>query len=153
MGRISVTRHIEFEASHILTGYEGLCGNLHGHSYALEVTISCSESKRKSNAFNFVLDFSRLNVLLKEYVPDHAFIVNLENIDSDCAESEIYKVLKKYNRRVFEMFGSPSAENMVELFATDIQGILNKEYPDLDCTVDELKLWETTNSHATWRKD
>ena len=148
--RVSVTRHVEFEAAHLLTGYDGPCQNLHGHSYKLEVTISCPEYDRENNSFNFVIDFSKVNKLLKDYVPDHTFVVN--TLTCDCAEAEIYKVLQKYNLRIFEMDRSPSAENMVKVFAKDIQQILEKEFPSIECTVDRLCLWETRDSFATWTR-
>lgn len=151
MDKISVTRHVEFEAAHMLTGYNGLCGNLHGHSYALEVTITCPEYDRKGNPFNFVVDFSVLNKILKDYVPDHCFIVNT-TVDHDTAEWEIYQILKKNNMRVFGMDSSPSAENMSKLFAYDIQVLLNKTFPEIECTVEKVDLWETTNSNSTWER-
>lgn len=151
MDRISVTRHVEFEAAHMLTGYSGLCQNLHGHSYKLEVKITCPEYDRKGNPFNFVVDFSVLNKLLKDYVPDHCFIVNIM-VPADTAEWEIYQVLKKHNMRIFTMNMSPSAENMSKVFAKDIQMLLNKTFPDIECTVEKVDLWETTNSNSTWEK-
>ena len=151
MDRISVTRHVEFEAAHLLYGYEGLCGNLHGHSYALEVTISCPEYDRMSNKFNFVVDFSVLNKILKDYVPDHSFITNMSN-GPETTEGKIRDVLEQVNMRIFKMENSPSAENMTKKFAKDIQKLLESNFPGLECTVDEIKLWETTNSHATWRR-
>ena len=151
MDRISVTRHVEFEAAHLLYGYEGLCGNLHGHSYKLEVTISCPEYERNQNKFNFVVDFSKLNQLLKDYVPDHSFITNVSN-GKDTVEGQIVSILKQNNMRVFEMDKAPSAENMTKVFAKDIQKLLDITYPGMECTVDEINLWETTNSHATWRR-
>ncbi len=146
--RISVTRHVEFEAAHMLTGYDGLCRNLHGHSYKMEVTISCPEYDRNKNAFNFVIDFSKLNKVLKEYVPDHSFVVNINNIDS--VEYSIMKLLEEANMRVFKMDCSPSAENMVKVFAKELQVIVSDLYPGIECTVDRIDLWETRDSHATW---
>lgn len=148
MNRISVTRHVEFEAAHMLSGYDGPCGNLHGHSYAMEVTVSCPEFDRRNNKFNFVIDFGKLDKILKSYIPDHSFIVNV--CTQEGCEYELYQVLKKYNKRIFEMINTPSAENMVKKFAQDLQKILENEFKDIECTIDEIRLWETTNSHATW---
>ena len=77
IGRTSVTRHVEFEAAHLLQGYNGRCGSLHGHSYALEVTVSCPEKIRSDNDFNFVMDFKKLDQILDDYIPDHCFITNI----------------------------------------------------------------------------
>ena len=46
------------------------------------------------------------------------------------------------------MDGAPSAENMVNMFAKDLQTVLQKE----GFIVEEVKLWETTNSYASWRR-
>jgi len=49
-----VTRHEEFETAHLLPGYNGPCGNLHGHSYKIEVTV---EGPQHDNHFGMVMDF------------------------------------------------------------------------------------------------
>ena len=41
MPTLSITKIFTFEAAHALLGYDGLCANIHGHSYRLEVTV-CS---------------------------------------------------------------------------------------------------------------
>ena len=151
MDRVCVTRHVEFEAAHLLQGYDGKCQNLHGHSYALEVTISCEEQTRKLNNFNFVMDFKKLDKILNDYVPDHAFITNTSN-GIGTADYDIAQVIDSYNMRIFKMNNPPSAENMVKLFAKDIQNLLNQEFKGLGYIVDKVKLWETTDSYATWER-
>ena len=39
MPKIRVTKRFHFEMAHTLYEYDGLCRNIHGHSYNLEVTI------------------------------------------------------------------------------------------------------------------
>lgn len=149
--RTSVTRHVEFEAAHLLQGYDGRCGSLHGHSYSLEVTVSCPKQERMNNDFNFVMDFKKLDKILDDYIPDHCFITNISN-GVDTPEGQIAKIVEDNGMRIFKMTNPPSAENMGELFAIDLQIILDNEFKGKDYTVDELKLWETTNSHSTWRR-
>ena len=154
MGRIYVTRHVEFEAAHVLLGYKGRCGSVHGHSYKLEVTISAPKRVRYDHDFGFVMDFKELDRILDEYIPDHCFITNTQN-GEDTAEGQIVKILESNNMRIFYMNDSPSAENMCEKFSYDIQKILNdlNSYPEYsDYKVEEIKLWETTDSHATWKR-
>jgi len=146
---IEVTRHIEFEAAHMLTGYDGPCGSLHGHSYKLEVTITCPDSVRESNDFGFVTDFKNLNKLLKENVPDHYFMYN-KNAPEDSVEKQIYHILKSNNLNTWAFDGYPSAENMAKELASNFQMLLEKMYPNSFMEVTKLSLWETTNSHATW---
>lgn len=149
--RVSVTRHVEFEAAHLLQGYNGKCCNLHGHSYKLEVTISCPESRRQQNNFNFVMDFKKLDKILNDYVPDHAFITNVCN-EKGTADYDLAQVVESYNMRIFKMLCPPSAENMVVVFAKDIQALIDEEFPNMRYTVDKIYLWETTDSYATWER-
>ena len=48
---IRITKEFKFETGHALYGYDGLCKNVHGHSYKLSVTVSgtpISDSKNKN---------------------------------------------------------------------------------------------------------
>ena len=51
MARIRLTKEFSFESAHALDGYDGLCREIHGHSYRLFVTIkgepSCEENDPK----------------------------------------------------------------------------------------------------------
>ena len=152
MSRICVTRHIEFEAAHMLTGYNGPCGSLHGHSYKLEVTITCPESIRTQNDFGFVTDFKNLNKILKENVPDHYFMYN-KNATEGSVELTIANLLKTNGLNTWEFDGYPSAENMARELALNFQKILDDTYSSMQMKVTMLKLWETTDSHATWTSD
>lgn len=143
-----VTRHIEFEAAHLLEGYKGRCGSLHGHSYSLEVTVSISEEKRSQHDFGFVMDFKALDFILEQYIPDHCFITNINN-GPDTVDGSIANIVESNNLRIFKMDGAPSAENMVNMFAKDLQSLVEKN----GFEVQEIKLWETTNSYASWRRE
>ena len=140
---IEVTRHIEFEAAHMLYKYEGSCKNLHGHSYKLEVTIKGTPNEQ----YGFVMDFKELNAIMKEIVPDHMFISN-KTLPDNSIERQIVKILKKADMAIKEYDFVPSAENMVSNFAKEIQ----ERLPE-GLTVTRACLWETTNSFATWNKE
>ena len=149
---IEVVRHIEFEAAHMLSGYDGGCGSLHGHSYKLELTITCPESVRTHNSFGFIIDFKNLNKILKDNVPDHMFMYN-KNTAVDSAEGQIVSILKKNNLNVWAFSDYPSAENMSKELALNFQSVFDSTYPELQLKVTELRLWETTNSFAIWKAD
>ncbi|MBO7212413.1 MAG: 6-carboxytetrahydropterin synthase [Methanobrevibacter sp.] len=151
MERISVCRNIEFEAAHMLEGYNGGCGSLHGHSYKISMIISCPENVRKNNDFGFVLDFKELNKVLNDNVPDHMFMYNKNN-GEDTVEGQIVKILKQNNLRLWAFNNTPSAENMVKELAENFQQVFDNLYPEKDIKVDELRLWETTNSHSIWKR-
>lgn len=149
---ISVNRRVEFEAAHMLSGYKGGCGSLHGHSYKMEVTITCPDDERLKHNFGFVTDFKNLNKILKDNVPDHMFMYDSTQ-GPETPEGQIVKILQDNGLRTWAFMGSPSAENMSGELARTIQMALDKAFPDTQITVTELKLWETTNSYAVWKLD
>lgn len=142
---IKVTRHEEFEASHLLPNYEGKCRNLHGHTYKLELTL---EGPQMDNYYGMVMDFNDLKKMIKEIVPDHKFLVYKDDVIS----MEIVEILNKYNLE-YMLFSHPTtAENMVKDFAEMFEDYIHNELNIPNVHVYELKLWETTNSHATWKR-
>jgi 6-pyruvoyltetrahydropterin/6-carboxytetrahydropterin synthase len=131
--KVYVTKRFQFEAAHHLHNYDGKCSNVHGHSYKLEVTVSkpvdfnpSSLSKAKDA---MVLDFS----VLKSVVNDVA--VSLYD-----------------HSNLNEHFGNyPTAELMVVSMFEDIQECFDGHYPAYGIKVEEVKLWETEDSYATYR--
>ena len=61
---ITVTKKFEFEAAHYLPDYDGLCGNLHGHSYKMEVEVE----KGNIEDSYMVIDFSRLKSIVVDNI-------------------------------------------------------------------------------------
>ena len=142
-----VTRREEFETAHILPGYQGPCGNLHGHSYKIEVTV---EGSQDLNNWGMVLDFNFLKKAIKEVVPDHRFVYNAASPSE--VEQSIVAVLDQYGLKYVGYPFDTTAENMVGDFAAQIDNYIKHELGFADLDVVEVNLWETTNSHATWRK-
>lgn len=140
-----ITRHEEFEVAHILPDYLGPCGNLHGHTYKIEVTV---EGPQDFEHWGMVLDFNKLKYIIKEVVPDHRFIYNSKDISP--VEADIIEVLKKHNCRFIGYPFATTAENMVSYFAECIEKEIHQFSNDIN--VVEVKLWETTNSYAQYIK-
>lgn len=139
-----ITRHEEFEVAHLLPGYNGGCGRLHGHTYKIEVTVQGEQKEQ----FDMVADFKIIKEAIKAVVPDHYFVYYKE----DQISKEIAEVLKNHNIDCIEYPFYTSAENMVGYYAKEIENQLRNKY-NLDVCVAEVKLWETTNSYATWKKE
>ncbi len=61
----------EFSSAHALRHYQGKCENMHGHNYAVEVSV---EGGRLTPDTELLMDFSVLKALLKEELDrlDHA---------------------------------------------------------------------------------
>ena len=80
-----VTKMFEFEAAHNLKDYDGMCANLHGHSYKLQVSVEGEVDSK-----GFVLDFKVLKGLVKEKVIsklDHKYLNDI--FDQSTAENII----------------------------------------------------------------
>ena len=61
MSQIRVTKSFSFETGHALYGYDGLCKNVHGHSYKLYVTVIGNPIDDKNHVKNgMVIDFKDL---------------------------------------------------------------------------------------------
>ena len=61
---IRLTKEFTFEAAHALEGYDGLCREIHGHSYRLFVTVKGTPCADESNPkFGMVMDFGAKNGL------------------------------------------------------------------------------------------
>ena len=59
--KVRVTKQFTFETGHALYGYDGLCKNVHGHSYKLDVTVIGSPIEDNTHVKNgMVIDFSDL---------------------------------------------------------------------------------------------
>jgi 6-pyruvoyltetrahydropterin/6-carboxytetrahydropterin synthase len=70
----------DFSAAHRLTkGYQGKCRNLHGHDYAVEVTMATSTL----NEYGFVIDFSEIKNLLDHWVQNHLDHVTIVSEDDE----------------------------------------------------------------------
>ena len=69
----TVTKTVKFDAAHILTNHEGLCKNLHGHTYRVDVSVAQDDGV----GGDMVIDFKDLKRIASEVVCerfDHAFI-------------------------------------------------------------------------------
>lgn len=137
---ISVTKIFRFETAHAIHEYEGLCKNIHGHSYELHVTVSKSGSDDFILENGFVIDFKDLKSIVKtnviEYF-DHQIILSEKYIE---AHPNLNKL---ENLAIWKM--EPSAENMVLFIKDKISNSF-----DTDIKLIKLRLYETADSFAEW---
>jgi len=82
MNKIRITKIFHFEMAHALVDYNGLCQNIHGHSYQLEVCVCGNINQHPDpSKKGMVMDFSDLkNMVDKNIIRlyDHALILNKE---------------------------------------------------------------------------
>lgn len=143
MARIRVTKKFRFEMSHALWQYDGLCKNIHGHSYELFVTLIGTPINDSSSPKNgMVLDFSDLKKIVKEPIIDkfdHALVVNNQG---DIAFEDLHS---QSPDKFIELPFQPTCELLVAHFAE----IIKTKLPS-DVELHSLRLFETATSYAEW---
>jgi 6-pyruvoyltetrahydropterin/6-carboxytetrahydropterin synthase len=129
--------------AHALFQYDGLCRNIHGHSYNLEVTLIGEPKNEPGHPKDgMVLDFGDLKEIVKTHIVDrfdHSLMVN-----SLFSDSQI-ELLKKTTNRIIVVNYQPTSENIV----ADIAKILQQLMPT-GVTLFSIRLFETVTSFAEW---
>ena len=81
---VRVTKQFKFETGHALYGYDGLCKNVHGHSYKLDVTVIGQPIDDPEHVkHGMVIDFGDLKkIVTREIVEpfDHATVLNVNSL-------------------------------------------------------------------------
>ena len=116
MSTIRVTKSFGFETGHALYGYDGLCKNVHGHSYKLYVTVVGRPIDDQNHVKNgMVIDFKDLKTIVKSEVVDvfdHATVFN-----KNTPHVELAKTLSDSGHKVLLVDYQPTSEKMVIDFA------------------------------------
>ena len=136
---LTVTKSVKFDAAHVLTNHQGLCKNLHGHTYRVEASVS----QQPGDTADMVIDFKDLKHTCEEVILsrfDHAFIYD----SSSVGESEIAADDEKNGMRTVAIPFRSTAENLSRYFF----GELKAHLPGL-CSV---RVWETPDSCAEYRE-
>ena len=138
---IRVTKEFKFEMAHALHGYDGLCKNIHGHSYKLWVTVKAEVRQENGHAKDgMVIDFEGLKEIVKPEIIDkydHSLVLNANSPHASIDLSAFEKV--------FYLPYQPTSENLVIDFATIIQLKMPK-----GITLCKVVLSETASSFAEW---
>ena len=135
-----VSKSVKFDAAHVLTNHRGLCKNLHGHTYRVDVTVGMEDGAGS----DMVIDFKDLKAIAAEVVCDrfdHAFIYNT----ASPGECEIAAVVEKNGMRAVPIPFRSTAENLAKMFYEDIKA----RVPG----VRAVKVWETADSCAEYFPD
>lgn len=141
MAKVRITKEFHFEMAHQLDGYDGLCRNVHGHSYKLSVTVMGEpECDASSPKYGMVMDFSVLKRIVNEEVVDrldHAILMR--------ETSPNVVSMRSITERIVCVKYQPTCENMVVDFAERISRRLPEGVDLLS-----VKLNETATSYAEW---
>lgn len=142
---MQITTRLEFDSGHRIPSHKSQCRNLHGHRYAIEITLSGDIIQQEgSSDQGMVMDFSDVKRIAREKlvdVWDHAFLVYAQ----DYVIRNFLENLPGHKTVI--MKNVPTAENM----AAEAFKILKQEYHDTYGTqlkLERIRLYETPNSWA-----
>jgi 6-pyruvoyltetrahydropterin/6-carboxytetrahydropterin synthase len=145
-----ITRRLEFDAGHRIPSHHSKCRHLHGHRYAIEVTLSGSIITEAGAAEQgMVMDYSEVkriaNVALVD-LWDHAFLVYRQDLDV----LQFLQSLDDHKTAVLDT--PPTAENL----ALTAFRILDAAYQDTygnHLRLEQVRLFETPNCWADAIRD
>jgi 6-pyruvoyltetrahydropterin/6-carboxytetrahydropterin synthase len=140
-----ITRRLEFDAGHRIPNHNSQCKHLHGHRYAIEITLSGEIiATEGASEQGMVMDFSDVKRIAKEKVVDawdHAFLV----YRGDRAVCDFLAGMPGHKTVVLDVV--PTAEHLTQAaFA-----ILDAAYQDVygnNLRLERVRLYETPNNWA-----
>ncbi len=140
-----ITRRLEFDAGHRIPNHASQCRHLHGHRYAIEITLSGDIIRTEgASEQGMVMDFSDVKRIAKDVLVDrwdHAFLV----YRGDAAVVDFLASLPGHKTVVLPMV--PTAENL----ADEAFRILDAAYVDTygnQLRLQRVRLYETPNNWA-----
>jgi len=143
MTSIRISKEFNFDMAHALLGYDGLCKNIHGHSYTLVVTVmGVPIQDPNSPKDGMLIDFKDLKNIIKQKIIDrfdHALVLN------NATPGELLKVMMKNYDKIVLTDYQPTTENMIADMAVQISELLPKHLK-----LFSLRLRETPTSYAEW---
>ena len=146
---MQITRRLEFDAGHRIPNHTSQCKHLHGHRYALEITLSGEVITQEGlSEQGMVMDFSDVKRIAKQQVADawdHAFLV----YRGDTVVREFLQTLPNHKTVVLDLV--PTAENLA-MIAFEL---LNSAYLDTygnHLKLVRVRLYETPNNWADYTR-
>ncbi len=130
-----------FDSAHFLSGYNGKCANIHGHTWTIEVEVRANSLITAGEKRGMVIDFSDLKKSVKALADryDHTLIYEQGSL----RESTL-NALREEGFSLTELPVRPTAENFAKLFYE----ALSKELPVCSVTV-----YETPQNCATYEEE
>jgi 6-pyruvoyltetrahydropterin/6-carboxytetrahydropterin synthase len=142
---LTITRKLEFDAGHRIPDHKSQCRNLHGHRYALHITLSGAVVEQDGQSDNgMIMDFSDVKVLAKEHlvdVWDHAFLV----YEKDLAVKQFLESMPGHKTVVLNRV--PTVENLAQIAFDILKGVFHDRYGRA-LRLSKLVLFETPNCWA-----
>ncbi|MCF8149276.1 MAG: 6-carboxytetrahydropterin synthase QueD [Burkholderiaceae bacterium] len=147
---MQITRRLEFDAGHRIPNHLSQCRHLHGHRYALEITLGggvIDAAGRPDDGM--VMDFSEVKTIAKQHVVDawdHAFLV----WRGDPLVMDFLGSLPDHKTIVLDLV--PTAENLARIAFSILEPLYRDTYGN-HLHLERIRLYETPNCWADATRD
>jgi 6-pyruvoyltetrahydropterin/6-carboxytetrahydropterin synthase len=142
---MEITTRMEFDSGHRIPNHKSSCKNLHGHRYAIEVTLKGDIiDKENDSDYGMVMDFKDAKELIRKTIVepwDHAFIV----FEQDLEVINFLNTLDDHKTVILKKV--PTAENMALIAMQLLKDSFQKKYGE-QITPVKVRLYETPNNWA-----
>lgn len=142
---MQITRRLEFDAGHRIPDHQSQCRHLHGHRYAIEITLSGDIIQSSGQPMNgMVMDFSEIKSLAKLHLVDawdHAFLA----YRGDTEVVAFLASLPDHKTVLLEVV--PTAENLASIAFATLDSIYFDAYGN-KLRLERIRLYETPNCWA-----
>lgn len=121
----------EFSSAHYIPGHEK-CGNVHGHTYKIEVFIVGSVLKEGEGQYaeSMLLDFSRIKEVVSNLVSkfDHKLLNDVVDF-------------------------VPTVENLARYCYYYLKKVFETKYYMKEISVEKVRVWEGSNNYCEFYED
>jgi 6-pyruvoyltetrahydropterin/6-carboxytetrahydropterin synthase len=140
-----ITRRLEFDAGHRIPDHQSQCRHLHGHRYAIEITLAGDIIEAAGEPENgMVMDFSHVKLLAKQTLVDqwdHAFLA----FRGDTAVTAFLATLPGHKTVLLDAV--PTAENLARIAFATLDPVYRDTYGN-QLRLDRIRIYETPNCWA-----
>lgn len=144
-----ITRRLEFDAGHRIPNHNSQCRHLHGHRYAIEITLSGQIIAAEGvSEQGMVMDFSEVKTIAQETLVnqwDHAFLA----YRGDAEVVAFLETLPGHKTVVLDVV--PTAENLAAVAFRQLDAAYVDRYAN-QLRLEQVRLYETPNNWADARR-
>jgi len=142
---MQITRRLEFDAGHRIPNHKSQCRHIHGHRYALEITLRGDIiNQAGSSEEGMVMDFSDVKAIALEHVVDrwdHAFLVYAQ----DKLMVDFLNTIPEHRTVILDCV--PTAENLARI-AFDVLRDAYENHYGHHLRLARVRIYETPNCWA-----
>ena len=140
-----ITRRLEFDAGHRIPNHSSQCRHLHGHRYAIEVTLSGRVVATAGAADQgMVMDFSAIKAITQQHIVepwDHAFLAWRQ----DDAVVAFLANMPGHKTVLFD--APPTAEHLAQTAFERLEPLFQNQYENR-LQLERVCIFETPNCWA-----